>query len=603
MIESLHLKKLQPEVLADVDDLRKVVKTMKRRITLKKRCASVLLMLTMLFTFMPVIGGQQAFAGGDTDIGGIINGLNGDGTVSAGMTLTVKMTDLDDKYGGTFKAAFDNGEASAGWSISKTDFGDSNPIPVTGTYSGGVFSYTVEEKYAGRWIRFETFAEDSYYNNQTAPYKIKEIDTTPSSHLTAKFYGTNGDGSVDIASTISVKTSELFADNPWVQSQYESGDIGFVFRKSDKADMSSATDINTIADSSTISAAITPDEGGCYIALWTVEKTSKGTNACSDVIHVEPIVNVLSGPAFGGAYKGYSTYGKQYTFEVNGNMHLQTQKAANDFYIDEKIVRLYRNGVLVGEKKTSDLNATVVFKDIEVSYGTDDNLKAQLFVSVGRGLEVSGPTFSFTDQIDKLAKNKTYATAISSNKVSLKWTGVSGASGYYIYKGSKKIATVKAAKRSYTVKKKGAAKSKYKVVPFIKSGGKAFTSGSNAAKPVKNVFKYKRSINPSSHSYCTCDFVVTKVELKGSTYYVTGYAVNNRIFKCNKYSKLTVSMKLGSKKLFSKTYKNMSLNVGATKSKKITLKIKGKAGVDLAHTTDMMYLEVSQTPKWPYPPL
>ena len=226
-----------------------------------------------------------------------------------------------------------------------------------------------------------------------------------------------------------------------------------------------------------------------------------------------------------------------------------------------------------------------------------------MFVVIGSGKEISGPTFPFTDQIDKLAKNKTYATAISSNKVSLKWAGVAGASGYYIYKGSKKIATVKASKRSYTVKKKGAAKSKYKVVPFIKSGGKAYKSGSNAAKPAKNVIKYNRSINPSAHSYCSCDFVVTKVELKGSTYYVTGYAVNNRIFKCNKYSKLTVSMRMGSKKLFSKTYKNMKLNVSPTSSKKITLKIKGKTGVDLAHASDMIFLDVSQTPKWPYPPL
>lgn len=471
---------------------------MKDRSTLKKRCASILLIIAVLFAFMPVMGVQQAFAAGET----------------------------------------------------------------------GADGATVE-----------------------------------GNALIAKFYGTNGDGTVDIASTVSVNLAELFAGNPWVQTQYENGDIDFVFRKSSKADMSSAMDFSTTVDGSTISAAITPDEGDYYIALWTVEKTKAGTNACSDVIHVEETVDVLSGAHFGNAYKGYSTYGKQYTFEISGNMHLKTRKAGNDFYIDEKIIRLYRNGVLVDEKKTSDLDATVVFKDVEVSYGKDDDLKAQLFVNVGRGIEVSGPSFPFTDQIDTLAKNKTYATAISSKKVALKWTGVSGASGYYIYKGSKKIATVKASKRSYTVKKKGAAKSKYKVVPYIKSGGNTYTSGSNAAKPAKNVIKYNRSINPRAHSYCSCDFVVTKVELKGSTYYVTGYAVNNRIFKCNKYSKLKVSMKVGSKRVFSKTYKNMKLNVSPTSSKKITLKIKGKAGVDLAHATDMIFLDVSQSPKWPYPPL
>ena len=47
----------------------------------------------------------------------------------------------------------------------------------------------------------------------------------------------------------------------------------------------------------------------------------------------------------------------------------------------------------------------------------------------------------------------------------------------------------------------------------------------------------------------------------------------------------------------------MKLNVSPTSSNKITLKIKGKAGVDLAHASDMIFLDVSQTPKWPYPPL
>lgn len=94
---------------------------------------------------------------------------------------------------------------------------------------------------------------------------------------------------------------------------------------------------------------------------------------------------------------------------------------------------------------------------------------------------------------------------------------------------------------------------------------------------------------------------MTRVELKGGTYVVTGYAVNNRIFKMNKYSKLSISMTADGKKAFNKTYKNLKVGVGASKSKKMTLKIKGKAGRDLANGS--VYLTVTEKPKWPYPAL
>ena len=94
----------------------------------------------------------------------------------------------------------------------------------------------------------------------------------------------------------------------------------------------------------------------------------------------------------------------------------------------------------------------------------------------------------------------------------------------------------------------------------------------------------------------TCPFRMSKISLSGKTYTITGYAVNNRIWKMQLYKKLSLSLYVDGKKAFKKTLKNVKVNVGPSSSKKITVKVKGKAGMDLRN--GVLYRSVSQTPKW-----
>ena len=77
---------------------------------------------------------------------------------------------------------------------------------------------------------------------------------------------------------------------------------------------------------------------------------------------------------------------------------------------------------------------------------------------------------------------------------------------------------------------------------------------------------------------------------------MTGYALNHRIFKVKKYKSLRIGLKVDGKKAFSKKFKNVKLNIGKEKKKKLTFKIKGKAGKDLANGS--LYLTVGQDPDW-----
>ena len=64
-------------------------------------------------------------------------------------------------------------------------------------------------------------------------------------------------------------------------------------------------------------------------------------------------------------------------------------------------------------------------------------------------------------------------------------------------------------------------------------------------------------------------------------YTITGYAVNKRRLKLEKYHRLKIRVLSCGKTAFSKTWKDLSVNAGASSSKRLVLKAKGKAGLDL----------------------
>ena len=173
------------------------------------------------------------------------------------------------------------------------------------------------------------------------------------------------------------------------------------------------------------------------------------------------------------------------------------------------------------------------------------------------------------------------ATKISGSIVSLMWNPVEGATSYVIYKGSKKMKKVN--KNRVLLKKKGAGSGKYSIQAVRTKGGKTWKTKSNKVKPKPNQRKYPNSISVSAYPYATCRFIIKKISLKGKTYTVTGYAVNNRIFKAKKYKKLTVTITSGGKIVAKKTFKNKAIGAAPSKAKKMTLKIKGKKNQDLVN--------------------
>jgi hypothetical protein len=176
------------------------------------------------------------------------------------------------------------------------------------------------------------------------------------------------------------------------------------------------------------------------------------------------------------------------------------------------------------------------------------------------------------------------------------WSSVSGATGHMVYMGSKKVKTTNAKTFKYTCSKKKAAKYKFKVIPYCESTSNKGTS--EIKKPVKNQCTFNVSTNYASKSYATAEYVIKKVALSGKTYTITGYCLNNRIFKMAKYKKLVVMISINGKTIAKKTYKNLKVNAKPKSTKKIVLKIKGKAGKDLAYGGASYHVTFS--PKWTY---
>ena len=310
---------------------------------------------------------------------------------------------------------------------------------------------------------------------------------------------------------------------------------------------------------------------------------------CEFKINEGPSINSVS-------YSGNSLLTK--TFSVSTTSDTATYSIKEDSYKDlyraDCYMRLYKNGTAVATVKVSGNEA--VFKNIAVTYGKNTSFKAQLLMRIPGINDINGPSYSFTFKGGSIPNIKAFATKISKKKVYLRWQSVTGISGYYIYMGKKKVKTVGAKTTRKMISKKKAGKSKFKVVPFLKIGKSVYKSTSNKAKPKKNQAKWYRNLNVTSHRYATCDFEVTKISLSGKTYKVTGYALNNRIFKVKKYKSLKISLRVDGKKAFSKKFKNVKLNIGKEKKKKFTFKIKGKAGKDLAN--GLAYVTVAQDPDW-----
>ena len=182
----------------------------------------------------------------------------------------------------------------------------------------------------------------------------------------------------------------------------------------------------------------------------------------------------------------------------------------------------------------------------------------------------------------KLKKPTLSVTKISAKKAGLKWSKIAGATGYKIYMGSKVIKILGSDKTAYIHTGKKAGSKKYSVQPIITISAKKTFAGpkSNAMKGKGNFRTYSGTSSTDSMSYGRAGISPKKVVLSGNKYKVTFFAKNSRIFKLIKFKKLEITLLCDGKKVAHKTFKNYKLNLKQNRSKKITVNIKGKGGVD-----------------------
>ncbi|MEA4922119.1 MAG: hypothetical protein VB031_01990 [Eubacteriaceae bacterium] len=239
---------------------------------------------------------------------------------------------------------------------------------------------------------------------------------------------------------------------------------------------------------------------------------------------------------------------------------------------------------------------------IKIPYSKSTTIKVVPIIQVygntaSYDIQASDQAFTQTVSSPKPAKPTIYVTKLSKSTVGIGWNGVEDATGYKIYRGSKLVKTVGSKTRHFTYKKKKAYKYKYTVCAYVKEGSAtAYGTKAKSKKPASNYAKFGGSIGIDNHSYMTCDYVVKKITASGNTYYVTGYAVNNRIFKAKKYKKLKITIYCNGKKVAKKTYRNKKINVKPERAKKIKLKIKGKSNQDLKYYN--VRISVSEKTVW-----
>lgn len=426
---------------------------------------------------------------------------------------------------------------------------------------------------------------------------VSPVKAGDSSDFKSITKGINSDGTVSVGKPVSLKASDLesmsgvsdgFAERAKTKAAYLE-----IAAYSTKYDYNSRTSTFKVyyKDGEFKFYPRKADKENYYL-IYVID--SQGTNVNdSNWYQVKGgTISILAGPSISGVYGSKTFLKKNFTVNFSGSFKFKVNEESTEYYEDTIIVKLYRNGKLYATKTTDDLE--VVFSSVPVSYGKDDSFKVALFVNIG--VEIAGPEQSFKTRSQSIPKTTAYATKLSKKKAYVRWNKIGGVTGYYIYNGNKKVKTVSAKAKTCIVSGKKAGSGRYKVCPYVKVGKAIYKSASNVAKPAKNEIKYSRNLKVSAYTYGTCPFVITKISLSGKTYKVTGYAINNRIFKMAKYKKLSVGLTIDGKKAFKKTYKNKKVNAKDSKKKKITLKIKGKANMDLAHGSRS--LSVSQTPVW-----
>ncbi len=328
------------------------------------------------------------------------------------------------------------------------------------------------------------------------------------------------------------------------------------------------------------------------VAIAPIAISVKASDSNTEENPSKTVATIISAPTF-KSYKVVSVgyIKKDVTLHINGNCKYKVN--GKKYSTKEKIVELYRGKKLMGTKTTK--GKSVKFTKVKVRYGKKEKFSAVLYVKISNK-RAKVADCSFKSKTKRISKVKAFATKISKNKAYLRWTKDPDVSGFYIYKGNKKVKITKAQKNMCMIKEKGIGSSKIRVAAFVKDEEKIHEIKSKKVKPKKNQVEWKVNKIVKAQAYSTCKFAISKITLSGNVYTVTGYALNNRVYEMKKYKKLTIALMVDNKKAFKKTFKNKRVNAKENSAKMIVLKIKGKAGKDLANGA--VSLSTKEQPDW-----
>lgn len=398
--------------------------------------------------------------------------------------------------------------------------------------------------------------------------------------------GLNSDGKVDVGSTVYVTMADLeteFGDFPALYTAgtaHASWNVG--------TDFGDSTVVSTALKDGKFSYTVKEADAGKFIWFDTDGPDSDYNNNSGQHEINTPDFKPVSIKAPKITKFSVSTSVLYATCTVKFERGKVDSGSGYAYPADSTYVELYKNGKLVNKKAVDDYYSSSTVIGAKIRYAKKDKLYVKVYnMYNGKKLGTPAKSKTISKKSKALGKAKNVrATRISSKKAIVRWSQVSGATGYRIYKGSKKVKQVKGNVFKATIKASGAGKAKYRIMPILKSklDKKTFKGEkSKAAKPKKNQVKFNVSTKYKSYKYMTCPFVIKKISLSGKTYTITGYACNNRIWTMKKYSKLSINVFADGKQVVKKTLKNKHIGVKDSSSKKIVIKVKGKAGADLAN--------------------
>ncbi len=415
--------------------------------------------------------------------------------------------------------------------------------------SGGVTSFTDRDVQAGHSYKYKVVATDGSESIESAEVKVEA--NLPTANL--RYVGESGTGKVKI---------EIASTNAYDTNVYRSTDqkewkkIGVIKKSED-----------TYEDVFLKGEKWILDQGKTYYYMVRTVDESGSEGADSDVKSFE--IPTLSD-------SGYAAEPPEF---VTVSATAGLAQASVYFHYsceDNSKIEILVNGKVVKTIKTDYKYNDTKTVTVAIPYGKKAKIQLRgTTTKLGKSYTSKSKVISVSSL--KLEKSTISVTKINDKTAGISTNKVSGASYYLYYRNGKQIGK---SKKSYFKYTKGSS-GKFKVVAVYQKGSvKKTNKGASGSAKANEIVFYKGRPGTGEWNK-SCRFSVQKISLSGSTYTVTGYAVNRRYITCKEWDSLKIDVKADGKVVASKTYKHYTLNLKGEGQKQLTFKIQGKSGVDL----------------------